>query len=128
MIFGFYGDCTAKLIFPLFLRATFFILNQNNFKTYGVGMQTNTTTAFDSTSMKNELAIPTEIWEAAQQLAGKLGLSSNELFATALSDFIRRYGEVDITAELDKVYSDRDSALDPVLGAMQLKSLQQEQW
>jgi hypothetical protein len=91
-------------------------------------MQTNTTAAFDSMSMKNELAIPTEIGEAAQQLAGKLGLSANELFATALSDFVRRYGEVDITAELDKIYSDTGSALDPVLGAMQLKSLPKEEW
>jgi hypothetical protein len=91
-------------------------------------MQTNTTTAFDSMPMKSELAISTEIWEAAQQLAGKLGLSSNELFATALSDFVRRYGEVDITAELDKVYADTNSALDPVLGAMQFKSLLKEDW
>jgi hypothetical protein len=112
----------------LFFRAVFFILNQNNFKNYGVDMQTNTTTVFDSMTMQNELAIPAEIVEAAQQLAGKLGLSANELFATALSDFIRRYGEIDITAELDKVYADTDSALDPVLGAMQLKSLQKDEW
>lgn len=91
-------------------------------------MQTNTTTAFNNMSMQNELAIPSEIWEAAQQLAGKLGLSSNELFATALSDFIRRYGEVDITAELDKIYADTDSALDPVLSAMQFTSLPKEEW
>jgi len=91
-------------------------------------MQTTTTQAFSDASIQNELAIPTEIWNAAQQLAGKLGLSSNELFATALSDFIRRYGEIDITAELDKVYSDIDSTLDPVLGAMQLKSLPAEKW
>jgi hypothetical protein len=91
-------------------------------------MQTNTTTALDSISMKNELAIPADIWEAAQQLAGKLGLSANELFATALSDFVRRYGEVDITAELDKIYSDTGSTLDPILGAMQLKSLPKEKW
>ena len=91
-------------------------------------MQTNTTTTFDSMSVKNDLAIPAEIWNAAQQLAGKLGLSANELFATALSDFIRRYGEIDVTAELDKVYADTDSALDPVLGAMQLKALPKEEW
>ena len=89
-------------------------------------MQT-TTQVFTGVPKQNNLAIPTEIWDAAQELAGKLGLSSNELFATALSDFIRRYGEVDITAELDKVYADTDSALDPVLGAMQLKSLPAEQ-
>jgi hypothetical protein len=90
-------------------------------------MQTTTQT-LGNTSMQNELAIPAEILETAQQLAGKLGLSANELFATALSDFVRRYGDLDITAELDKVYSDTDSALDPALGAMQLKSLPNEEW
>ena len=81
-----------------------------------------------STLMQNDPAIPTEIWEAAQQLAGKLGLSSNELFAVALSDFIQRHSQVDITAALDKIYSETDSALDPALVAMQLKSLPQEEW
>jgi hypothetical protein len=90
-------------------------------------MQT-TIQAFNYASIQNELAIPAEIVEAAQQLAGKLGLSANELFATALADFIRRYGEIDITAELDKIYSDTGSTLDPVLGAMQLKSLSKEEW
>lgn len=81
-----------------------------------------------TTITQNELAIPTEILDAAQQLAEKLGLSSNELFATALSDFIRRYGEIDITAELDKVYSHIGSTLDPVLGTMQFRSLPAEKW
>lgn len=90
-------------------------------------MQTATQSP-NSVSIQNEFAIPNEILDAARQLAGKLGLSSNELFATALSDFIRRYGEVDITAELDKIYSDTDSTIDPVLGAMQFRSLPAEKW
>jgi hypothetical protein len=91
-------------------------------------MPTNTTKAFIGTSVQNELAIPAEICEAAQQITGKLGLSSNALVATVLSDFIQRYSEVDITARLDKIYSDADSTLDPVLGPMQLKSLPKEEW
>ncbi len=78
--------------------------------------------------MKNELAVPAEIWNGAQELAGKLGFSFNELFALALSDFIRRSGEIDITAELDKIYSKTDSCLDPALSALQLKSLPKETW
>jgi hypothetical protein len=112
----------------LFFRTDFFKLNQKFFVSDGADMKTTMTKPFIGTSVQNELAIPAEILEAAQQLAGKLGLSSNELFATALSDFIRRYGEVDITAELDKVYADTNSVLDPVLGAMQLKLLPQEKW
>jgi len=90
-------------------------------------MQT-TTQVFTDFSKQNNLAIPTEIWDAAQELAGKLGLSANELFATALSDFIRRYGEIDITAELDKVYLEQPSNVDPVLAAMQFSSLPAEKW
>lgn len=81
-----------------------------------------------STPMQNELAIPSEIWNAAQQLAGQLGLSSNELFAVALSDFIQRHSAIDVTAELDKIYAETSSTVDPVLGAMQLKSLPAEKW
>ena len=108
--------------FSLFLRMLFYKLRQKTFNFCDEMMQTETQVQ-SSVSMQNELVIPNEIWDAARQLAGRLGLSSNELFATALSDFIRRYGEIDITAELDKVYSNIDSTIDPVLGAMQFRSL-----
>jgi hypothetical protein len=78
--------------------------------------------------MNNEIAISPEVLNAATQLARKLGWSPNELLTTALSDFIRRYDEIDITAELDKVYSEIDSSLDPILSAVQFRSLPKEEW
>ena len=78
--------------------------------------------------MRNELAVPAEILNAAEQLARQLGLSPSELFTAAISDFIQRHQQVDVTAELDKIYSGTQSALDPVLDAMQLRSLPKEEW
>lgn len=78
--------------------------------------------------MRNEIALPADILDAAQQLAHSLGLSSSELFAAALSDFIQRHNTNDITAALDQIYSETDSRLDPMLSTIQLKSLPKEDW
>jgi hypothetical protein len=74
-------------------------------------------------SYENRTYSPPEVAHAADQLAQQLGLSSDELFTAALTDFIRRHKSIDVTAELDKIYAEVDSALDPVLSAMQFKSL-----
>ncbi|MDZ7291424.1 MAG: hypothetical protein ONB44_07720 [candidate division KSB1 bacterium] len=78
--------------------------------------------------MSNAIPISPEVLSAATQLARKLGWSPNELLTTAISDFIRRYGEIDITAELDKIYSEIDSNVDPILSALQFRSLPKEEW
>ncbi len=78
--------------------------------------------------MTNEIALPADMLEAAQQLAQSLGLSSNELFAAALSDFIQRHNTSDVTAALDQIYSAADSRLHPILNTIQLKSLPRGNW
>lgn len=78
--------------------------------------------------MQTQLNIPVDIINAAQQLAQKLGLSPDEFFTTAIADFIHKYGDADITADLDRIYAEADSALDPVFIILQLKSLPEEKW
>ena len=78
--------------------------------------------------MRNEIVLPLGMLEAAEQLAQSLGLSSNELFDAALSDFIQRHHANDITSALDRVYATEDSRIDPVLATLQIKSLPQESW
>lgn len=78
--------------------------------------------------MRNEIALPAGMLAAAEQLAQSLGLSSNELFAAALSDFIQRHYASDITSALDRVYSTEESRLDPILTTIQIKSLPRENW
>jgi hypothetical protein len=88
----------------------------------------NITTNQSLNVMQTQITIPAEIIDAAHQLAQQLGLSPDEFFTTAISDFIHKYGDADITANLNRIYTETASALDPVLTMLQLKSLPEEQW
>jgi hypothetical protein len=80
--------------------------------------------------MKTAISIPPHVFEAAEQLAKRLGMSRSELYTTAVADFIERHGVQGVTQRLNEVYgSDPElSKLDPVFQALQLKSLPQDEW
>jgi predicted transcriptional regulator len=78
--------------------------------------------------MKTAISLPDEIFEAAELLAQKLGLSRSELYARAVREYVERQRRDNVTARLDAVYADDDEGLDPVLARMQLASLKREDW
>ena len=80
--------------------------------------------------MKTTVSIPDEDFEAAEQVAGDLGLSRSELYANAVREFVARKQRQDITERLDQIYEDgaASSQLDPVLAKMQNLSFTQENW
>lgn len=78
--------------------------------------------------MKTAISLPDPLFEEADQLAERLGMSRSELYATALEAYLRAHREQDITAALDRVYDTEDSTLDPVLAALQAASLPREEW
>jgi hypothetical protein len=80
--------------------------------------------------MKTAISIPPQVFEAAEQLAKRLGMSRSELYTTAVVDFIERHGVQGVTERLNEVYgSDPElSKLDPVLQALQLKSMPKDEW
>jgi hypothetical protein len=78
--------------------------------------------------MKTDVLIPDPLFEQAEALATKLRLSRDELFVKALSAFLREHHDAQITAQLNQVYSQRSSAIDPVLARMQALSLPAEEW
>jgi metal-responsive CopG/Arc/MetJ family transcriptional regulator len=78
--------------------------------------------------MKTAISLPDEIFEAAELLARKLGLSRSELYARAVREYVERQRRDDVTARLDAVYAHDDEGLDPVLARMQLGSLKREDW
>ncbi len=77
--------------------------------------------------MKTAISVPEPIYVAAERLAHQLGISRSELYATAVSDFIRTHQGDQITAQLNRVYATEDSALDPVLVQIQALSLPREE-
>ena len=54
--------------------------------------------------MKTAISIPDALFQAADQLAARLGLSRSELYARAVADWVAQHQADAITAQLDAVY------------------------
>jgi hypothetical protein len=78
--------------------------------------------------MKTAVSIPDRVFDAAEKVAGRLGLSRSELYARAVAEFVRRHREDEVTRALDRVYAQHSSRLDPVLERIQFASLPLEEW
>ena len=69
--------------------------------------------------VKTAVSIPDPLFAAADELARRLGISRSELYARALAREVASESEDSITARLDAVYAEPDSALDPLVAAAQ---------
>ncbi len=78
--------------------------------------------------MKTAISVPDKVFEAADNLANRLGLSRSALYAQAVAEFLERHREDGVTAELNKVYSTESSELDPLLHEMQAESNSGNEW
>ena len=55
--------------------------------------------------MKIALSIPDELFDSAETLGKRLGVSRSRLYATALADFVAQPQSRKVTARLDAVYA-----------------------
>ncbi|NJM68764.1 MAG: ChpI protein [Scytonema sp. RU_4_4] len=78
--------------------------------------------------MKTAISIPTPLFEAAEQFAKRMGLSRSELYAVALQEYLHAHQSDQITEQLDAVYADEDSSLDPFFVQLQAHTLSKETW
>lgn len=78
--------------------------------------------------MKTAISLPDPIFEEAEELAKRLGMSRSQLYATAVSQFVEAYREEAITAALNELYATEDSAVDPVLQQLQALAWPYEEW
>jgi metal-responsive CopG/Arc/MetJ family transcriptional regulator len=78
--------------------------------------------------MKTAISLPDPVFEEAEALARQLGLSRSELYTKALKAYLRKYNRDQILNQLNQVYSEEYSELDPVLAKMQFMSLPNEDW
>lgn len=80
------------------------------------------------TVMKTAISVPDDIFESADQLAKRRGVSRSELYVTALKDFLHKHGDDEITARLDEIYDSDQQGLDPALQSLQSRSLRKTKW
>lgn len=74
------------------------------------------------------IQIPDPIFDAAESLARRLGMSRSELFSRALEAYIEAHRQDKLREKLDEVYSQEPSSLDESLAQAQWASLPREDW
>ena len=74
--------------------------------------------------MKTAISVPDPLFESADRLAERLGLSRSELYQRAIARFVAEYEAAGVTERLDRVYATHDDGVDPVLARLQEASLE----
>ena len=78
--------------------------------------------------MKVALSIPDELFESAETLTKRLGVSRSRLYATALAEFVAKHRGRKVTERLNAVYGSEDSRLPRALRRLQSRSLPRDTW
>ena len=73
--------------------------------------------------MKTAISVPDEVFEAAERTARRLGISRSEFYARAVRAFLDDLRRNDVTERLNAVYGETPSRLDPIVAAMQARTL-----
>lgn len=78
--------------------------------------------------MKTAISIPDSIYNSAEKLASRLGKSRSQLYTQALTSYVSKHQNENVTTKLNEVYGGNSSDIDPVLTKLQSKSLPQGAW
>lgn len=80
--------------------------------------------------MKTAISLPDPLFQAAESLAKRMGLSRSELFQRALQAFLQEHKDTSVTEELNIVYGQgsEEANIDPLLERWQLDSLPKDEW
>jgi metal-responsive CopG/Arc/MetJ family transcriptional regulator len=73
--------------------------------------------------MKAAVSIPDPIFEAADKLARRMGVSRSRLYSVALQRLVQDHDDEAIMGKLNEVYSTESSGLDPVFQSIQSRSV-----
>ena len=78
--------------------------------------------------MKTAISLPDDLFQAADSLAARLGLSRSELYARAVAEYVAKHRQEDVTAQLNAVFADEPSGIDPSLRSAQARSVDSGEW
>jgi antitoxin MazE6 len=78
--------------------------------------------------MKTAISIPDELFDSAETLGKRLGVSRSRLYATALEDFVAKHQARKVTERLNSVYASQDSRVDRATRRLQARSLDKNPW
>jgi len=78
--------------------------------------------------MKTAISIPDNVFKTADSFARRKKLSRSAVFTIAVTEFLAHHHQEDVTEQLNKVYGQQESSLDPVLHGLQSASIPRENW
>ena len=78
--------------------------------------------------MKSDISIPNPLFQSAQQLAEKLGISLSDFYMAALSDYVISHEKGNVTEILNQVYETEPSEIEPELVTIQMISVGGDSW
>jgi metal-responsive CopG/Arc/MetJ family transcriptional regulator len=78
--------------------------------------------------MKTAVSLPDDLFESADELAERLGVSRSELYATAVAEYVAKHRDQDVTARLNDVYGREGGRLEPKLRKAQARSVGKSEW
>jgi metal-responsive CopG/Arc/MetJ family transcriptional regulator len=80
--------------------------------------------------VKTAISIPDHVFEAAEQLARRLGKSRSELYSAAIANYLDQHRQEGVTERLNEVYGphQEQAELDSVLATLQAHSISEEEW
>lgn len=78
--------------------------------------------------MKTAISLPDPLFREAEAFAQAKGLSRSELYAQALQFFLTSRQAEEITAQLNDLYAQESSQLNPVFVAAQVRSVTKDEW
>ena len=80
--------------------------------------------------MKTAISIPDPLFQEAERLARRMGMSGNEVFQRAVAAFVQAHREANITDALNRVHGadEGNGRLDAVLEQLQFASSPEENW
>jgi metal-responsive CopG/Arc/MetJ family transcriptional regulator len=78
--------------------------------------------------MKTAISVPDDIFQAAEGMAKRLGMSRSQLYSTAVREYLETHRTRGVTALLNQVYDSYDSQLDLRAAEAQAESLPEDDW
>jgi metal-responsive CopG/Arc/MetJ family transcriptional regulator len=78
--------------------------------------------------MKTAISLPDDLFDSADALAKRLGLSRSALIAAALAEFVAKHKSAKVSERLNAVYANEDSVLDAPLSAAQRRTIAKSEW
>ena len=78
--------------------------------------------------MKTAVSLPDDVFDAAERLARRLGMTRSGLYAVAIAEFVAAREDSRVREALDAVHSDEPSEIDDAWALAQADAVPEEDW